>query len=86
MVSPANSDVRLCPLAQTLQKGAGEAATELARFVQIALGSASELECELLLARDLNYLDTAIHERLSSELEQIKRMMSTLLKRVRDAS
>lgn len=32
----------------------GEA--ELARFLQIAMGSASELEYHLLLARDLNLL------------------------------
>lgn len=59
---------------------------ELARFIQISLGSASELECELLLARDLNYLDSATHERLSSEVEQIKRMLSALMKRVRETS
>jgi len=29
---------------------------ELARFVQIAMGSASELACHLLLARDLSLL------------------------------
>ena len=34
----------------------GEA--ELARFCQIAMGSASELEYHLLLARDLKYLNT----------------------------
>ena len=30
--------------------------TELARFLQIAMGSASEFEYHLLLARDLDYL------------------------------
>ena len=30
---------------------------ELARFLQIAMGSASELEYHLLLSRDLNFLD-----------------------------
>jgi four helix bundle protein len=32
---------------------------ELARFLQIAMGSASELEYHLLLARDLQLLDCA---------------------------
>src|SRR5882724_7541397 len=33
---------------------------EFARFLYIAMGSASELECHLLLARDLGYVPAAV--------------------------
>lgn len=40
---------------------------ELTRFMQIAMGSASELEYHLLLTRALDFLDTRDHERLSEK-------------------
>jgi four helix bundle protein len=48
------------------------------RFVQMALGSASEVECQLLLARDLKFLPEARHKELESEVQQIKRMLIRL--------
>ena len=39
-----------------LAEGCGPTQAEFARFVQIALGSASELEYELLLVKDLRLL------------------------------
>lgn len=57
--------------------------TDLARFLQIALGSASELEYHLLLARDLTLLAKPGHERLSREVREIKRMLSSFIKRLR---
>src|SRR5215467_11519794 len=35
---------------------------ELHRFLQISMGSASELEYHLLLSKDLGYLKTDVHE------------------------
>lgn len=40
---------------------------ELARFLQIAMGSASELEYQLLLAHDLDYLKNPDYERLATQ-------------------
>ncbi len=59
----------------------GEA--ELGRFMLIAMGSASELEYNLLLARDLGYLDAQDYQELSREAGEVKRMLSTLITRVR---
>jgi four helix bundle protein len=48
------------------------------RFVQMALGSASEVECQLLLAKDLGFLEPTIHSTLEAEVQQTKRMLIRL--------
>jgi four helix bundle protein len=53
--------------------------TELARFCQIAMGSASELEYQLLLSRDLEYLSDEQHKALSSGVIEIKRMLTAFI-------
>ncbi len=58
---------------------------EFARFLQIALGSASELEYQLILARDLSYLKEHDYESLSDELVEVGRMLNVLIQRVRPA-
>jgi four helix bundle protein len=47
---------------------------EFARFLQIASGSASEVEYHLLLARDLGLLEVETHSQLSEKVKEIKRM------------
>jgi four helix bundle protein len=59
---------------------------EFGRFLQMAAGSASELEYHALLARDLQILENADYERLSSAAEEIKRMLASLLRRLRAES
>lgn len=56
---------------------------DLARFLQIALGSASELEYHLLLANDLKLLDAEAYRRLDREVTGVKRMLATFLQKVR---
>ena len=56
---------------------------ELARFLRIAMGSASELEYHLLLARDLGLLEPPIYDGLIKELLEIKRMLNVFLQTVR---
>ncbi len=56
---------------------------ELARFMQIAMGSASELEYHLLLAQDLNFLDNSDYEKLSGRVVEVKRMLSTFINKLR---
>src|SRR5678815_1428321 len=48
---------------------------EFAHFVSIASGSASELEYQLVLARDLSFLSHADHERLVTSTREVKRML-----------
>jgi len=60
-----------------IAEGAGKnSRPELARFLQIALGSASELEHHLLSARDLGYLVAEIHQKLWEQVVETKKMLS----------
>ena len=56
---------------------------DFARFLQMAAGSASELEYHLLLARDLKLLQVPDFERLSGQAVQVKRMLASLMQRLR---
>ena len=56
---------------------------EFARFLQIAAGSASELDYQLLLARDLDYLSVHEYDTLAGELTRIRKMLTALIQRIR---
>ena len=56
---------------------------ELGRFLQIAMGSASEVEYHCLLARDLKLLQTADYERLTGEVVEVKRMLASLISKLK---
>jgi four helix bundle protein len=56
---------------------------DFARFLQMAAGSASELEYHLLLARDLDLLKIADYQRLSVEAVEVKRMLASLMQKLR---
>ena len=53
------------------------------RFVQIAMGSACELEYHLLLACDLKLLKDAAYQNLVQEVTGTKRMLASLLVKLR---
>ena len=55
---------------------------ELTRFLQIARGSASELEYHLLLSRDLQMLSPENFRSLQQELTEVQRMLTALVQRV----
>jgi len=56
---------------------------DFARVLQIAVGSASELEYHLLLAHDLELLNSSDYERLSHEAVEVKRMLASLMQKLR---
>lgn len=58
---------------------------EFARFPQIGMGSASELEYQLVLAHDLGFLGPDTYDSLCSELVEVRRMLNVLIQRVRPA-
>ena len=59
---------------------------ELARFLQIAMGSASELEYHLLLTRDLSLLKDADYKKLECQVIEVKRMLAPFIRRLRSDS
>ena len=55
---------------------------DFGRLLVIAMGSSSELEYQLLLSRDLGYVDTMLHQSLDEKIKEVKRMLSSLIQRV----
>jgi four helix bundle protein len=55
---------------------------EFTRFLQIARGSASELEYHLLLSHDLGILADEGFEELRNKLIEVQRMLTALVQRV----
>lgn len=52
---------------------------ELKRYMQIAMGSASELEYHILLAHDLGYLQDGQSTTLATQLVELRRMLNRFL-------
>ena len=48
---------------------------DFCRFLEIATGSLFELETLVLLATDLNYLDTQVSEKIQTEINEIQKMI-----------
>ena len=55
---------------------------DLARFLQISVGSANELEYHLLLARELGYLETDSHSVFNTDPGEVRQMLSSLIRKV----
>jgi four helix bundle protein len=67
-----------------IAEGCGrEGDAEFGRYLQISMGSASELAYHLLLARDLNYVQGATYEDLTKHVTEVKRMLASLLRKVK---
>jgi four helix bundle protein len=70
-----------------LAEGCGRGGdNEFARFVQIATGSASEVEYHILLAKDLGYLSRDDSLSLTASIQEIKRILTSLQKTAREQS
>jgi len=60
-----------------------DTSADFARFLQMAMGSASEVENHVLLARDLKLLSLKAAQDLLSDAEEVKRMLASLIPKVR---
>ena len=56
---------------------------ELRRFLEIAMGSASELEYHLLLAHDLKMLESDTYTQLNQQTCEIKRMLASFIQKLK---
>jgi four helix bundle protein len=55
---------------------------EFQRYLQIASGSASELDYHFRLAYDLGFFEDADYRRLAGELSQMRKMLTSLIQKV----
>lgn len=57
---------------------------ELSRFSQIAMGSASELEYQILLSKDLEYIKEDVYKELSDKIVEVKKMLTSFIKKLNE--
>ncbi|MGB2866815.1 MAG: four helix bundle protein [Bacteroidota bacterium] len=66
-----------------IAEGCGrEGKNELNRFLKIAMGSASEVEYQILLTHDLEILNSKSHEELSIAVVEIKKMLASFIRKL----
>ena len=66
-----------------LAEGCGRrTSSELARFVKIAMGSASELDYHLLLCRDLGFISEGDFTTSETKLTEVRKMLTSFLSSV----
>jgi four helix bundle protein len=71
-------------IASNIAEGCGRGGNrELIRFLSIALGSATELECQLRLAQRLGYIDAESYEETAERARRLQRMLTRLIVRLR---
>jgi four helix bundle protein len=70
-------------IAANIAEGCGRGGNaEFQRFLQMAMGSASELEYHILLSRDLHFLDPGLHDQVHDKIVEIKKMLASLIRKV----
>lgn len=65
---------------------ARSSARDFARFLEMGLGSAAELQFQLRISYRSGYVEAAEHDASANELRQVQRMLIRLIKRVRPAA
>jgi len=79
------SQIRRCaaPIAANIAEGCGKRGNgDFQRYLNIAAGSASELEYHFLLARDLKLFDETNYQQLNTGVVEVKRMLASLIRKV----
>jgi four helix bundle protein len=77
------SQMRRASASEGTSQRAAVGDAERARFLQMAMASASELEYQFLLAHDLEYLHDPAYERLIGQVVEVKKMLSSLMQKVK---
>ncbi len=79
------SQIRRCSasIAANITEGCGKRGNaEFQRYLNVAAGSASELEYHFLLAKDLGFLPREEHDKLDQSTIEVKRMLAGLIMKV----
>lgn len=83
------SQMRRCAasVGSNLAEGRGRRGDgDFGRFIQIASGSLTELEYQLLLSKDLKYLAESEYKLINQKLAEVSRMLLSLQQKVKSTS
>jgi four helix bundle protein len=81
------SQMRRCTVSipSNIAEGAGRSSDrEYSRFLEIAYGSAYELETQLHISFNLKFIDSNNFKKLTDEIEEIQKMIFTLNKKLKE--
>ncbi len=71
-------------IAANIAEGCGrDTDADFSRFLQIAMGSATELEYHLMLSLDLGILNEHDYGHLSNETLEVKKMLTSFIKKLK---
>ncbi len=74
-------------ISSNIAEGAGRPTdTDFAHFLDIALGSSNEVETQLIISRNLNYIDTIQFNSLIEKLSEIQKQLTGLIASIRKSS
>lgn len=83
------AQIRRCVVSipSNIAEGCGRCSDkEFVRFLHIALGSAAELETQLIISRELSFLSSGKFENISTQNSEIIKMLTSLLKRLQSGN
>lgn len=69
-------------IGSNISEGSVKGEKEFKHFLQIALGSAKEVEYQLLLAKDLGYISVSTYDRLNPNLSQVIGSLTNYMKKI----
>ena len=83
LISQINRAVSSIPA--NIAEGCGRNSNkDFAQFLNIALGSLNEVTYFILLAKDLKYINIEDYSKLTDECNEIKAMLISLIKKIRE--
>ena len=70
-------------IATNIAEGCGRGSKkELKQYLQISMGSASEVEYHILLSHELGYIDSKAYDNLNFGIQEVKKMLSSYIVKI----
>ena len=82
------SQIRRCAVSipSNIAEGSSRSSKkDFARFLEISIGSAHELETQIDIAHNVSYLDGESYERINKEINEILKMTSSYRSRIKSS-